>query len=142
MTTDQFRRIEQRAAEDSASTGQLLARISGDASRLLQQEAELARIEIRDEAAKAGKAAGMFGGAGLAAHMVLLFGSLAAVFGLAHVLDPAWAALIVTGIWLLVGLALYASGRVRLRRVPSKPERTVETLKENAEWLRHPSRTS
>lgn len=142
MTTDQFRHIEQRAAEDSASTGQLLARISGDASRLLRQEAELARIEIRDEAGKAGKAAGMFGGAGLAAHMVLLFGSLAAVFGLAHVLDPAWAALIVTGIWLLVSLALYASGRVRLRRVPSKPERTVETLKENAEWLRHPSRTS
>jgi hypothetical protein len=142
MTTDQFRHIEQRAAEDSASTGQLMARISGDASRLLRQEAELARIEIRDEAGKAGKAAGMFGGAGLAAHMVLLFGSLAAVFGLAHVLDPAWAALIVTGVWLLVSLALYASGRVRLRRVPSKPERTVETLKENAEWLRHPSRTS
>ncbi|GAA5035195.1 phage holin family protein [Actinopolymorpha pittospori] len=142
MTTDQLRRIERRAAEDSASTGQLLARISGDASRLLRQEAELARIEIRDEAAKAGKAAGMFGGAGVAAHMVLLFGSLAAVFALAHVLDPAWAALVVTGIWLLVSLTLYASGRVRLRRVPSKPERTVETLKEDAEWLRHPSRIS
>lgn len=142
MTTDQLRRHAQSSYEDSASTGQLLVRISADASRLLRQEVELAKLEVRDEAAKAGKAAGLFAGAGIAAHMVMLFGSLAAVFGLAHVLDAAWAALIVAGIWLVASSTLYASGRIRLRRVLPKPERTVETLKENAEWLRHPTRTS
>jgi hypothetical protein len=122
------------------SVGGLVRQISDDMSTLFRKEIELLRAELRDEAGKAGKGAGMLGGAGFAGAMVATFGSLAAVFGLARVMAAGWAALIVTGIWLVVGIVLYLTGRNRLREVSPKPERTVETLKEDAQWARHPTR--
>ncbi|HEX6445928.1 MAG TPA: phage holin family protein [Streptosporangiales bacterium] len=122
------------------SVGQLVREISGDMSTLFRKEIELLRAELKDEAGKAGKGAGMLGGAGFAGAMVATFASLAAVFGLARVMAGGWAALIVTGVWLVIGIVLYLTGRNRLRDVSPKPERTVETLKEDAQWARHPTR--
>lgn len=121
-----------------ASAGQLLGEIAADLSTLLRKEVELARAEIAAEAAKAGKGAGLLGGAGYAAHMLALFGSLALVFGIGDATGLGWAALIVTGLWGLVAAVLAMSGRKTLRSMSAKPERTVESLKEDAEWVRHP----
>ncbi|WP_030840298.1 phage holin family protein [Streptomyces sp. NRRL F-4474] len=119
------------------SLGELVGEIGQDLSQLVRDEIELAKAEMKHESAKAGKAFGMLGGAGYAGHVVLLFGSLTVVFALANVMDPAWAALIVTAVWAVVGGALYAKGRERLRTVNLKPEQTVDTLKEDARWARH-----
>ncbi|MFD3695170.1 phage holin family protein [Streptomyces sp. NPDC058646] len=119
------------------SIGDLISEIGQDVSQLVRDEIELAKAEIKQESAKAGKAVGMLGGAGYAGHVVLLFGSLTVVFALANVMDPAWAALIVTALWAAVGAVLYVAGRKRLRTVNLKPEQTVETLKEDARWARH-----
>ena len=62
----------------------------------MRQELELAKAEVKQEITKTGKAAGMFGAAGFAGDMVLLFASIAAWWGLANVMDQGWAALIVT----------------------------------------------
>ncbi|OEJ34630.1 phage holin family protein [Streptomyces subrutilus] len=121
------------------SIGDLIGEIGQDLSQLVRDEIELAKAEIKQESAKAGKAVGMLGGAGYAGHVALLFGSLTLVFALANVMDPAWAALIVTVLWAVVGGVLYAAGRKRLRTVNLKPEQTVETLKEDARWARHPT---
>ncbi|WP_411102881.1 phage holin family protein [Streptomyces sp. cmx-4-9] len=121
------------------SLGDLIGEIGQDLSQLVRDEIELAKAEIKQESTKAGKAVGMLGGAGYAGHVVLLFGSLTLVFALANVMDPAWAALIVTALWAVVGGVLYAKGRERLRTVNLKPEQTVETLKEDARWARHPT---
>ncbi|MFD3328381.1 phage holin family protein [Streptomyces sp. NPDC058701] len=120
------------------SLGDLIGEIGQDLSQLVRDEIELAKAEIKQESTKAGKAVGMLGGAGYAGHIVLLFGSLTVVFALANVMDPAWAALIVTALWAVAGGVLYAKGRKRLRAVNLKPEQTVETLKEDARWARHP----
>ncbi|MET7597939.1 phage holin family protein [Streptomyces sp. NPDC005481] len=122
------------------SVGTLLSTITSDVQQLFRQEVELAKVEVREEATKAGKAAGMYGGAGFAGYMVALFLSLAAVFGLANVMDAAWAALIVTAVWAVIGAVLYAKGRSQMKTVSPKPEQTVETLKEDAEWARHPTK--
>ncbi|NEY34587.1 phage holin family protein [Streptomyces sp. PRKS01-65] len=122
------------------SVSQLLSVVTADLQTLFRQEVELAKAEIREEATRAGKAAGMYGGAGFAGYMVLLFLSLAAVLGLANVMDGGWAALIVTAVWGIVAAVLYQKGRARMRTVSPKPEQTVETMKENAEWARHPTR--
>ncbi|MFF4845794.1 phage holin family protein [Streptomyces collinus] len=119
--------------------GELLSLVASDVQTLLRQEVELAKTEVRQEATKAGKAAGMYGGAGFAGYMVLLFVSLAAVFGLAHVMDGGWAALIVAAVWAVVAAVLYARGRARMRTVSPKPEQTVETMKENTRWAHHPT---
>ncbi|MEV4333184.1 phage holin family protein [Streptomyces sp. NPDC049597] len=120
--------------------GELLTAVTSDLEQLFRQEVELAKAEVREEATKAGKAAGMYGGAGFAGSMVALFASLAAVFALANVMDAGWAALIVTGVWALVGAVLFVMGRARMRQVSPKPERTMETLKEDAQWARHPTK--
>ncbi|USQ85991.1 phage holin family protein [Streptomyces phaeoluteigriseus] len=101
---------------------------------------ELAKAEIREEAGKAGKAAGMYGGAGFGGYMVALFASLAAMFGLANVMDTGWAALIVTAVWAGIAAILFVMGRSRMREVSPKPEQTVQTLQEDAQWARHPTK--
>jgi uncharacterized membrane protein YqjE len=127
------------AASGDPSIGDLLSAISADVSQLVRDEIELAKAELKQESTKAGKAVGMLGGAGYAGHLALLLGSLTVVFALANVMDIAWAALIVTSVWAVAAAVLYTTGRKRLRTVKLKPEQTMETLKEDARWARHPT---
>jgi len=121
------------------SIGELIGDISNDLSQLFRQEIELAKAEIKQEATKAGKAAGMLGGAGFAGYLAVVLLSFALVFGLANVMDAGWAALIVAVIWAVIGAVLYATGRKRLKTVDPVPRRTVDTLKEDAQWLKNPT---
>ncbi|MEW2416975.1 phage holin family protein [Streptomyces sp. NPDC046866] len=125
-----------QAAEPSI--GDLVEAIGHDVTGLVRTEIELAKAELTQEFAKAGKAGGMLGGAGYAGHMAMLFASLTFVFAMGNVINIAWAALIVTALWATVGAALYVSGRAGWRNVHLKPEQTVESLKEDAQWARHP----
>ncbi|MFE7776193.1 phage holin family protein [Streptomyces sp. NPDC057445] len=125
---------------EGRSVGELLSAVTSDVQTLFRQEVELAKTEIREEATKAGKAAGVYGGAGFGGYMVALFLLLAAVFALANVMDADWAALIVAAVWALIAAVLYVMGRSRMREVSPKPEQTVETLKEDAQWARHPTK--
>jgi Flp pilus assembly protein TadB len=120
------------------SVGELLAKVTGDLSQLMRQEVELAKAEAKEEAKKAGKAAGMLGGAGFAGYMVALFATVAVMAGLAAVMPWGWAALIVTVVWAIVALVLYSRGRGEMKRVQGMP-RTKDSLKEDAEWARHPT---
>ena len=124
---------------ETTSVGQLIGEISDDLSKLFRQEVELAKAEVRQEAAKAGKAAGMLGGAGLAGWLTVLFLSLALMYGLGNVMDLGWAALIVAVLWGVAAAVLAANGRKKLKTVDPVPRRTVETLKEDAEWLKNPT---
>jgi len=114
----------------AVSVGQLVGEVSQDLSMLMRQELALAKAEVKQEAIKSGKAAGLLGGAGFAGYMLLLFLSIAAWWGLANVMDQSWAALIVAAVWAVTGAVLYAAGRARMREVNPAPERTAETLKE------------
>ncbi|GGP71005.1 phage holin family protein [Saccharothrix coeruleofusca] len=125
--------------DDRASIGELVGELTQDLSRLMRQELELAKAELREEASKAGKATGMLAGAGFAGYMTAVLLSLALVFALGNLMDLGWAALIVAALWGIAGAVMFSSGRAKLRRV-SKPERTIETLKEDAEWARHPTK--
>jgi hypothetical protein len=114
----------------NASVGELLGEVTRDLSTLMRQELALAKAEVKVEATKAAKAGGMFGAAGFAGYMVLLFASIAVWQGLAEVMASGWAALIVTAVWAAAGAVLFVMGRQRMREVNPKPERTVETVSE------------
>jgi hypothetical protein len=130
-------RVDERTGDlSSVSVGELIGDLSRDLSTLMRQEVALAKAEIRQEATQTGKAAGMFGGAGFAGYMVLLFLSIAAWWGLANVMDEGWAALIVAVIWAVIGAVLYVTGRRTFRAVHPKPERTVETVKQVPDALK------
>ena len=118
------------------TVGHLVTQVTSDLSTLMRQELTLARAEMRQEARQAGKAVGLLGGAGLAGHLLLLFASLAAMFGLAEAL-PLWlAAAVVAGLYALVAAVLLRTGKAALRAVDPTPHQTIDTLNELKETLR------
>lgn len=117
------------------SFGELMGEVTQDLSALLRQEVELAKAEARQEAAKAGKAGGMYAGAAIAAHMVLLFLSIALWWGLSNVMDGGWSALIVAAIWAVAAAVLFSSARNRMREVRGLTQ-TTETVKEIPEAIK------
>jgi len=137
MTTPSSTGREEGIAE--TSIGELIGNISNDLSQLFRQEVELAKAELKQEASKAGKAAGFLGVAGFAGYLAVVLLSFALVFALANVMDAGWAALIVAALWGIVGAVLYSSGRKQLKTVDPVPHRTVDTIKEDAKWLKNPT---
>jgi uncharacterized membrane protein YqjE len=129
-------RVSDPANRDDQSIGEILSEVVSDVTRLFRQEVDLAKAELRQEAAKAGKAGGMLAGALVAALLTAVMVSLTLAAALSEVMHPAWAALVVAVLWAIAGAALYSTGRARLRAVSPIPQQTVETLKEDAEWLR------
>jgi nitrate/nitrite transporter NarK len=124
---------ERKAAD--TSLGDLLGEVTRDVSDLMRQEVALAKAEVRQSATKAGKGAGLFGGAGYAGHLTVLFLSLAAWWGLGHVIDIAWAAVIVAIVWAIVAAVLFVLGRRELKAVRGAPE-TVDSLKQIPDALK------
>ena len=125
--TDQPTPSEVKA--ENTSLGDLLGEVTRDLSTLIRQETELAKAEIRQSAKRAGKGAGMLGGAGYAGLMAIYFLSVALWWGLGYLVGNAWSAVIVAIIWGIIGGILYSVGRKRLAEVQGAPQ-TVETVKE------------
>ena len=124
------------ASPANASPGQLAAEVAKDMSTLVRQEVALAKAELQQEAKTAGMAAGAFGGAGFAGYFVLFFLSLAAVYALDSVMPAGWAALIVAAVWGVIAAVLAVVGRNKLKQFNPKPERTIETVKEDVAWAK------
>ncbi|GAA4673046.1 hypothetical protein GCM10023347_28870 [Streptomyces chumphonensis] len=103
-----------------------------DVERLVREEIRRARSELREDAWRARKTAGLFGGAVFAGCMVLWFLSLTLMFLLWGAMDLRWAALIVTGVWAVAGAVLFARGRREVRGTPSI-ERTSGHTTETSE---------
>jgi hypothetical protein len=118
---------------EDQSIGQLFGRMSSDLSALFRQEIELAKVEIKEEATKAGKGIGMFGGAGFAGYLAVLLLSLAAAWGLAELVAVGFAFLVVGGFYAMVAGGLFMIGRRKLKSVHG-PQQTVQTVKEDVQW--------
>jgi formate/nitrite transporter FocA (FNT family) len=122
-----------------ASLGELVATATRDLSMLMRQEVELAKVEIKRDVVAAGKGAGMFGGAGIATLFGLLFVSIAGAYGIEYLGAPLGCSFFAVGaIYLLVAGALALTGKKSLSKV-GPPEKTIETLKDDAAWAKHPT---
>jgi len=121
----------------NVGVGEILRGVTADLSKLVNQEIELAKLEIRQEAKKAGKIAGAFGGAGAAGYFAVLFLSLTLMFLLASAFDSyTWGAFVVFLLWAIVGAVLFLRARALSKTLNPVPETTVQTLKEDKEWLK------
>jgi hypothetical protein len=123
------------AGRDERSVGELVSEVSRDLSTLIRQEVELAKAEATQSAKRAGKGAGMFGGAGVAGHMVLLFLSLALWWALGTVMGGGWSALVVAALWAVVAAVLAARGRSEIKAVEGLPQ-TADSVKKIPDALR------
>lgn len=119
------------------SLGDLLSQLTSDLSRLVRQELELAKAEVRQEATTAAKAGAMLGAGAVAAYLALLLVSFAAAWGLAEIMAPGFAFLIVGVVHAAVAAVLVMAGRKRLADVDPVPQQTVDTVKEDAQWAKN-----
>jgi hypothetical protein len=114
--------------EARPSVGELLSDVTQDLSTLMRQEVELAKAEIRQSATRAGKGAGMLAGAGVSGHMVALFISVAAWWGIGDSTGHGWSALIIAAAWLIIAAVLALAGRKEIKSVTGLPQ-TAESVK-------------
>ena len=117
-------------------TSELVKQLADQTTALVRAEVELAKAELAEKGKRAGIGAGMFGGAGVLGFYA--FGALtaAAVLALATAVAGWLAALIVAVVYAAVAGVLALTGKNKVQEAtPPAPERTVETVKEDVEWV-------
>jgi len=117
------------------SFSELIGQLGSDLGNLFSTQMELAKVEIKEEVARAGRGAGMAGGGVFAAYLAILFVSLAVAWGLSEAMPTGWAFLIVGVIYAIAAAVLLTKGRDRLREVRG-PVVTTETVKEDVQWAK------
>lgn len=119
------------------SIGELFGAVSQDLSLLMRQEVALAKAEMSEKAAVAGKNAGKVVGGGLLAYVGALALTAALIAGLAAIGVAVWLSALIVGIvYAAVGGILLKSGLDALKRSPPTPARTVQTLRDDVNWAK------
>jgi len=124
-----------RPLQPDKSLGELFGELTGDLGHLFRQEVQLAKTEAREEIRQAGKGAGMLAGAGLSAWLALVMLSLTLAWLLDKGLDRAVSFLLVGLLWVVVAAVLATIGKRQMSAAKPLPE-TVQTLKEDAQWVK------
>jgi len=126
-----------RPPGEGEGLGSLISGTIKDLQELVRAEVQLAKTELKDDAAAAGRAFAVIA----AGAMVGLVGFIVLMFALAYLLyewvRELWLATGIVGLALAVVAAVLAqSGRSKLSAANLKPERTIETLKEDQAWAK------
>mgnify|MGYP001112801290 CR=1 FL=1 len=118
------------------SVADLVDRLSEQTARLVRDELKLARAEYTEKAKQGGAAAGLFGAGAILAWFGV--GTLLATLVLVLALFlPAWAAaLIVTAVVFAVAGIAALLGKKKTEGLTPTPERTVETVREDAREIK------
>ena len=123
---------------DEPSIGELINDLSQDVTQLVRQEVQLAKVEMQQKLTRittdlaslaAGGVVAALGGLALTAAVILL---------LIHPvgLSPWLAALIVGVVLGVASLVLLRRGIIDLKRTDPTPRRTIETIREDIEWVK------
>lgn len=124
-----------QARREERSLGELFTELTQEISNLFRQEVALAKTEMTQKASKAGKDVGFIAAGGAVAFVGFMALVTAAIAALASAL-PLWlSALIVGVIVAIVGYVFVQRGMSALKTMNMAPEQTIDTLKEDAEWM-------
>lgn len=119
------------------SLGELFSKLSREVSSLFRQEVQLAKAEMSEKTSKAGKSVGFMAAGGFLAYAGFLALLAALILGLAEWI-PAWLAALLVGLIVVgVGYLLLQKGLGDLKNMTPAPENTIETLKEDKQWLQN-----
>lgn len=121
---------------DERSLGELFGDLSQKAGTLVRQEIHLANVEMKQKASKAGREVAIVAAGVFLANAALLSLTAALILGLANVIEPWLAALLVGVVLAIVAGIMAAAGIQALRNMDPMPERTLATIEEDKEWLK------
>jgi hypothetical protein len=129
-------RMNENRSMDNKPLGDLFADLASEMSNLVRQEIALAKVEVGQKAKHVGRNVGYLVVGGAVAYAAMLAVIAAIIMLLARVM-PEWGAALLVGVlvggiaWLLIGKAVAA-----LQQTDMTPRETVETLKEDATWMK------
>ncbi|MEV6305954.1 phage holin family protein [Actinoplanes sp. NPDC051861] len=121
---------------DQESTAHLVSRLSEQVTTLVRDELALARLEMTEKGKKAGKGAGLLGGAGVIA--LYGVGALFVTVGAALALVmPVWAAALIVTVALLAvaGIAAMVGKKQVQQAVPPTPEAAMASGRRDVDTL-------
>ena len=131
-----MQRLNENRSIENRPLGDLFGDLATDMSNLVRQEVTLAKVEITQKAKYVGKNVGYLVIGGAVAYAALL-AIIAAIIMLLAKVVPDWGSALIVGVvvggigWLLIGKAMMA-----LQQADLTPRETVETLKEDATWMK------
>jgi hypothetical protein len=131
-----MQRMNENRPLENRPLGDLFGDLATDMSNLVRQEVALAKVEVAQKAKYVGKNVGYLVIGGAVAYAALL-AIIAAIIMLLATIVPHWGSALIVGVvvgvigWLLIGKAMVA-----LQQADLTPRETVETLKEDATWMK------
>ena len=131
-----MQRINENRPLENLPLGDLLGDLATNMSNLVRQEVALAKVEITQKAKHVGRNVGYLVIGGAVAYAALL-AIIAAIIMLLAKVVPHWGSALIVGAvvggigWMLIGKAMAA-----LQQADLTPRETVETLKEDATWMK------
>jgi len=121
----------------SKSLGELFGDLTRDFSKLVRQEVQLARVETTQKVTSTVKGAALLIVAGVLGFVAFEALIAAGILALSLVVSPWLAALIVAGALLVIAGILGFVGINKAKKIADPvPHETIETLKEDAKWIR------
>jgi len=126
--------------DEDAPIGDLISRLTQQASGLVRDEVELAKTELTHNAKRAGKGVGLLA-AGAALGYAGLLSFIAMCIILLALAVKLWiAAIVITGIVIAGALLLVMLGINAMKRESLAPKHTLETIREDVEWAKAQTR--
>jgi len=127
---------EAQPAKAEKSLGELLGDLTREIATLVREEATLAKTEMTQKLSRVGKDVGFLAAGGAVAYAGFLAIIAAVIIGLAQAGMEWWvSALLVGAVVAAIGGYLVSKGLNALKQVNLTPSETVETLKEDAQWI-------
>jgi len=128
--------VEQQT-NDNKAVGELVQDLSQQTAALVRKELQLAQIELTEKGKRAGIGAGLFGTAGVIALYAVGVFIAAAVMGLATVIEP-WVAAVIVGVVMLAaaGIASLMGKKQVEQAVPPAPEQAIQSTKRDVDEVK------
>ncbi|MDQ4128584.1 MAG: phage holin family protein [Actinomycetota bacterium] len=125
---------------DERSLGELFSELAQETSTLVRQEVQLAKTEMTQKASRVGKDIGFLAAGGAVAYAGLL-AILAGIIVLLGQAIPMWLSALLVGLVVAgVGYFLVRRGLDALKQEDLAPRQTIETLKEDGQWIKDQTR--
>ena len=128
--------MAQQLMKEERSLGDLFSELASDTGTLIRQEVALAQVELTQKATKVGKNVGYLVVGGAVAYAASLALLTALIIGLGTMIGYGFSALLVGVIVAVAAGILIMSALNALKNTDVAPRQTIETIKEDAKWLK------